>query len=84
MGKVKNGHIFLSHRIFLELIFTEMFIEKSSMFHMFFVQITEFDRVVRAKNRVIIRKNIQQLPRNHRVDEAVTFHTCYWHYPLHK
>ena len=22
--------------------------------------------------------------RNHKMDEAVTFHTCLWHYPLHK
>ena len=31
------------------------------------------------------RKNVKKkLSQNHKVDEAVTFHTCLWHYPLHK
>ena len=42
-GKVKIGIFFLSQWGYLEFIFTEKFIEKSSMFHMAFVQIAEFD-----------------------------------------
>ena len=29
-------------------------------------------------------KKGKNLLRNHKVDEAVTFHTCLWHHPLHK
>ena len=42
-GKAKIGNFFLSQWGYLEFIFTEMFIEKSSMLHMAFVQIAEFD-----------------------------------------
>ena len=43
MEKVKVHIIFLAQRVYLEFIFTEMFIELSSMFRMVFAQITEFD-----------------------------------------
>ena len=42
-GKAKIDNFFLSQWGYLEFIFTEMFIEKSSTFHMAFVQIAEFD-----------------------------------------
>ena len=41
-GKAKIGYFFCLNGE-LEFIFKEMFIEKSSIFHMAFVQIAEFD-----------------------------------------
>ena len=50
------------------------------------VQITEFGWLLGAKRvnfrKIIFKKNL--LLKNHKVDEAVTFHTCLWHHPLHK
>ena len=43
MGKVKIDNFFGLKGGYLEFILTEMFIEKSSTFHMAFVQIAEFD-----------------------------------------
>ena len=62
----------------------EMFIEKSSMFYMVFVQITEFDWLSGRQTGLFLEKMFKKLPRNHKVDEVVTFHTCLWHYPLLK
>ena len=41
--KVKIDNFFTSPSGYLEFIFTQMYIEESSMFHMSFVQIAEFD-----------------------------------------
>ena len=39
----------------------------------------------RQKRSILEKKMlINLLLRNHKVDEAITFHTCLWHYPLHK
>ena len=56
--------------------FTEMFIERSSTFHYTFVPFAEFSLVARATKRVNFRKRLQNLLRNHKVDEADTLHTC--------
>ena len=37
-----------------------------------------------ATKRVNFRKMLNLLLQKHKVDEAVTFRTCLWHYPLHK
>ena len=42
-GKVKIDNFFLSQWGYLEFIFTKIFIELSSMFHMAFVQIAELN-----------------------------------------
>ena len=63
--------------------FTEMFIEKSSTFHMTFVQIGVFDWLSGwQKGSIFVKKNKILLLRNHMEDEAETWHTCLGHYPL--
>ena len=38
----------------------------------------------RAPKGIILEKMLKNLLRNHWMEEAVTFHTYLWHYPLHK
>ena len=60
-----------------------MFIEQSSTFHMAFVQITDFDWLPgRQKSKLLEKMLSNLLLRNHKVDEAVTFHISLC--PLHK
>ena len=62
-----------------------MFIESSTTFHMTFVQIGEFDWLSgrqKGLNFVKMFKNL--LLRNHKGDEAETWHTCLGPYLLHK
>ena len=56
------------------------------MFQMVFVQIIGFDWLQgRQKGYILEKKMLKNLLlRNHKVDKAVTFRTCSWHYPLHK
>ena len=62
-----------------------MFIEKSSTFHMTFVQIGEFDWLSgRQKGSIFVKMFKNLLLRNHIGDEAGTWHTCLGHYPLQK
>ena len=49
------------------------------MFHM--VNLSKSPILIGCKKNVF-KRNL--LLRNHLVDEAVSFHTCEWHYPLHK
>ena len=66
-------------------IFTEMFIEWSSMFHITFVQIVVFDWLSgRQKGSIFVKMFKNRLLRNHMEDEAETWHTCLGHYPLQK
>ena len=60
-----------------QFFFTEIFIEKSSMFHMTFVQIVSF-KLLLAKHRVLSFKTIfKNLPlKNHEEDEAEAWNTC--------
>ena len=69
----------------MEFIFTEMFIEKFSTFHMAFVQISEFDWLPGRLKWLILEKILNNLLlRDHKVDEANTLHICLRHYPLGK
>ena len=52
MGKIFS----LKKDIIMEFIFTEMFIEKSSTFHMAFVQIAEFDWLPGQLKGLILEK----------------------------
>ena len=53
-----------------------MFIEQSSTFRMSFVQIAEFDWLP-GRKRVNLKQNVKNLLlRNHKVNEADSFHTC--------
>ena len=64
---------------------TEMFIEKSSTFHMTFVQISEFDLLSTPQKGSIFVKMFKNLPlRNHKGYEAETWYTCLGHTPLQK
>ena len=55
------------------------------MFHITFVQIGVFDWLSGRQKRVNFRKNVKNLLlRNHKEDEAETWHTCLGHYPLQK
>ena len=64
---------------------TEMFIEKSSTFRIFFVQIGVFDWLSgRQKVSIFVKIFKNLLLRNHKEDEAKTWHTCYAHCPLQK
>ena len=61
-----------------------MFIEWSSTFHMTFVQIGEFDWLSARQKGSIFVKMFKNLLRNHKGDEAETWHTCLGHKPLRK
>ena len=64
---------------------TEMFIESSSMFHITFVQIGEFNWLSgRQKGSIFVKMVKNLLLRNHQKDEAETWPTCSGHYPLQK
>ena len=62
----------------LGIYFTEIFIElqKSSTFHMTFVQIGAFDWLSGLRKGSIFVKMYKDLLRNHMEDEAETWHTC--------
>ena len=71
-----------SHRLIMGIFgffVTEMFIEKSSTFHMIFVQISEFDWLSGRQKGSIFVKTFKNLPRNQKWDEAETWHTCLGH-----
>ena len=54
-----------------------MYIEKSSTFHTTFVQIVEFDLLSgRQKGLIFVKMFKNLLLRNHKGDEAETWHTC--------
>ena len=61
----------------VQFFFTEIFIEKSSMFHMTFVQIASFEWLL-VQHTVLSFKNIfKNLPlKNHEEDEAEAWNTC--------
>ena len=62
------------------IFLTEMLIELSSMFHMTFVQIGEFDWLsVRQKGSIFVKMFKNLLLRNHKGDEAETWYTCLGH-----
>ena len=66
-------------------IFTEMFIELSSTFHMTFIQIDVFDWLSgRQKGSIFVKMFKNLIRRKHIEDEAETWHTCLGHYPLQK
>ena len=59
------------------IFFTEMFIELSSTFHATFVEIGEFDwSSARQKGSIFVKMFKNLLLRNHKEDEAETWHTC--------
>ena len=76
MGKVEICIFFsLSMEIF-GFFFTEMFIEWSSTFHTTFVQIGVFDWMSwRQKGSIFVKMFKNLLLRNHKEDEAETWHT---------
>ena len=60
--------------------FTEMFIELSSKFHTTFVQMGGFDWLSgRQKGSIFVKMFKNLLLRNHKGDEAETWHTCLGH-----
>ena len=72
MGKEEIDNFFCLIEDIL-ICFTEMFIEKSSMFHMTFVQIGEFDGLSwRQKGSIFVKMFKNLLLRNHIGDEAET------------
>ena len=76
MGKVEICNFFLSQWRYLEFLFTEMFIELSSTFHITFVQIGVFDWLSwRQKGSIFVKMFKNLLLRNHKEDEAETWHT---------
>ena len=55
------------------------------MFHITFVQIGVFDWLSgRQKGSIFVKLFKNLLFRNHKEDEAETWHTCLGHYPLQK
>ena len=55
------------------------------MFHITFVQIVVFDWLLgRHKGSIFVKMFKNLLLRNHKEDEAETWHTCLGHYPLQK
>ena len=60
MGKVENCNFFLSQWRYLEFCFYRMFIEKSSTFHMTFVQIGVFDWLSGRHKGSIFVKNVKK------------------------
>ena len=58
MGKVKNCNFFCLNGDIWNFFFTEMFIEKSSTFHMTFVQIGVFDWLSGRQKGTIFVKNV--------------------------
>ena len=54
------------------------------MFHITFVQISVFDWLSGRQKGSIFVKMFKNLLRNHKEDEAETWHTCLEHYPLQK
>ena len=78
MGKEEIDNFSVSLEIFGTFL-TEMFIEKSSTFHMTFVQIGEFDWLSGRQKGSIFVKTFKNLLRNHKGDEAETWHTCLRH-----
>ena len=55
------------------------------MFHITFVQIGVFDwSSGRQKGSIFVKMFKNLLLRNHKEDEAETWHTCLGHYPLQK
>ena len=72
MGKEEIDNFFLSHWEYFDF-FTEMLIEKSSTFHITFVQIGEFDWLLgRQKGPIFVKTFKNLLLRNHIGDEAET------------
>ena len=57
-----------------------MFVMQSSTFHIAFVQIGEFDWLsARQKGSIFVKMLKNLLLRNHKMDEAETWHTCLGH-----
>ena len=55
------------------------------MFHITFVKIGAFDWLTgRQKGPIFVKMLKNLLLRNHKEDEAKTWHTCLGHYPLQK
>ena len=76
---------FLSQWRYLEIYFTEMFIELSSTFYMTFVQSGVFDWLPGRQKGSIFEKTFKNLLlRNYMDDVAETWHTCLGHYHLQK
>ena len=61
----------------MDFFFTVMFIELSSTFLTTFVQMGEFDWLLGGQKGLIFGKMFKNLfLRNHKGDEAETWHTC--------
>ena len=80
MGKKEIDNFFCLIGDIWIFIFTEMFIDKSSTFHMTFVKIGEFDWLLGwQKGSIFVKMFKNLLLRNHIWDEAETWHTCLGH-----
>ena len=80
MGKEEIDNFFCLIGDVLKKIFTEMYIEWSSTFHMTFVQIREFDWFSGwQKGPILVKMFKNLLLRNHIGDEAETWQTCLGH-----
>ena len=76
MGKEKIDN-FLSHKGYLDFFYKKMFLSsQSSTFRTTFVQIGESDLLSGRQKGSIFLKMFKNLLRNHKEDEAETWHTC--------
>ena len=79
MGKEEIDNFSVSLGIF-GIFFYKDVIERSSTFHMTFVQIGEFDWLsARQKGSIFVKMFKNLLLRSHKWDEAETWHTCLRH-----
>ena len=80
MGKEEIDNFFCLIGDIWNFIFTEMFIELSSMFRTTFVQIGESDWLSGwQKGSIFVKMFKDLLLRNHKGDEAETTQTCLGH-----
>ena len=80
MGKEEIDNFFCLIGDIWKKKITKMIIEWSSTFHTTFVQIGEFDLLsARQKGSIFVKMFKNLLLRNHKWDEAETWHTCLGH-----
>ena len=78
MGKEEIDNFFCLIGDILIFFYKNVYL-KSSMFHMTFVQIGEFDWLSGRQKGSIFVKMFKNLLRNHIGDEPETWHTCLGH-----
>ena len=80
MGKEEIDNFFLSHLGYLDFFLQKCLLRSPLLFHATFVQIGEFDGLSgRQKGSIFVKMFKNLLLRNHKGDEAETWHTCLGH-----